>query len=273
MTGAVGDVGDLIAVGAGLGHHLVEQITDGMNDVQVLFLVMTADVVGLADGTSGDHGIERASVIFHIEPVTDLVALAIDRQRLAIERIEDDQRDQLLGEVERAVVVGTVGDDGRQAVSTAPGAHQMVTGGLGGRIGAAGGIGGGFGKERQCHTGDDFIRMGQVAIYLVGGDVVETEGRLAYLVQTVPVGASGLQQHVGADNIGLDEVGRACDGAIDVALGRQVHHGIRLMLGKHPIQFGAVADIHLLKGITFTVCDTGQGFQVARIGEFIEVDN
>lgn len=58
-----------------------------------------------------------------------------------------------------------------------------------------------------------------------------------------------------------------------MALGRQVHHGVRLVLGKHPIQFGAVADIHLLKGITFTVCDTGQGFQVARIGEFIEVDN
>ena len=86
-------------------------------------------------------------MIFHIQPVTDLVALAIDRQRLAIQRIEDHQRDQLLGEVERAVVVGTVGDDGRQAVSTAPGAHQMVTGGLGGRIGAAGGVRCGFGEQ------------------------------------------------------------------------------------------------------------------------------
>ncbi len=79
VTGTVSHIGDLIAIGAGFGHHLVEQVTDGMNDVQVLFLVMTADVVGLADGTCGDHGIERAGVIFHIEPVTDLVALAIDR--------------------------------------------------------------------------------------------------------------------------------------------------------------------------------------------------
>ncbi len=149
VTGAIRHIGDLVAIGAGLGHHLVKQITDGMNDVQVLFLVMTADVVGLADGTSGDHGIKRSGVIFHIEPVTDLVTLAVHRQRFAIQRIEDDQRDQLLGEVERAVVVGTVGDYGRQAVSTAPGSHQMVTGSLGGGIWTAGGIGSGFGKERQ----------------------------------------------------------------------------------------------------------------------------
>ncbi len=91
---------------------------------------------------------------------------------------------------------------------------------------------------------DDFIRMGLVAIYLVGG-VVETEGCLTYLVQTVPLNPS---RHL-------------------------VHHDIRLVQGKHPIQFRVVADIHLFKGITFTVCDTGQGFQVTRIGEFIEVDN
>jgi hypothetical protein len=76
-----------------------------MHHVQILLLVVTADVVGLSDQTSCHHLVERARVIFHIEPVTDLVALAIDRQRLAIQRIEEHQRDQLLGEVIRAVVV------------------------------------------------------------------------------------------------------------------------------------------------------------------------
>lgn len=127
VTGTIRYIGDLIAVGADLGHHFIQQIADGMNDVQILFLVMAADIVCLADHTSGNHGIKRAGVIFHIEPVTDLVTLAVHRQRFAIQRVEDHQRDQLLGEVVRAVVVGAVGDDGRQAVSTAPGAHQMVT--------------------------------------------------------------------------------------------------------------------------------------------------
>ncbi|MNH14501.1 hypothetical protein D3C79_740940 [compost metagenome] len=84
-----------------------------MNDFQILFLVMTTDVVGFANHTCGNHGIECTGVIFYIEPVTDLVALAVDRQRLAIQGVEDHQRDQLLGEVAWAVVIGAVGDNGR----------------------------------------------------------------------------------------------------------------------------------------------------------------
>ena len=58
-----------------------------------------------------------------------------------------------------------------------------------------------------------------------------------------------------------------------MALGGQVHHGIRLVLRKHPIQLCTVADIHLLKRITLACRCIGQGFQIARIGEFIEIDN
>ncbi len=126
----------------------------------------------------------------------------------------------------------------------------MVTGGLGGGIGAAGGVRSSFGKERQWLIGSHFIRMGQVTIYLVSGDMVEAEGRLAYLVQTVPVSASRFQQHIGANDIGLDKVSRPCDGAVNMALGGQMHHSIRLVQGKHPIQLGTIADIHLLKCIT-----------------------
>ncbi|MNR30379.1 hypothetical protein D3C85_1478320 [compost metagenome] len=126
----------------------------------------------------------------------------------------------------------------------------MVAGGLGRRVRAAGCVGGRLGKERQRLTGSHFIGMGQVAIHLVGGDMVEAEGPLAHLVQTIPVGASCFQQHVGADDIGFDEIGRASDGAIDVALCRQMHHGIRLVGGKDAIQLGAVADIYLLERIT-----------------------
>ncbi len=273
MTGAISHIGDLIAIRARFRHHLVQQIADGVYHLQILLLIVATDVVGLPNQAGGHHLVECACVVFHIEPITDLVTLAVYRQRFAIQGVEDHQRDQLLGEVVRAVVVGAVGDDSRQAVSTAPGAHQMVTGGLGGRIGAAGGIRGGFGKERQWLIGSHFIRMGQVTIYLVSGDMVEAEGRLAYLVQTVPVSASRFQQHIGANDIGLDKVSRACDGAINMALGSQVHHSVRLMLGKHPIQLGAIADIHLLKHITIACRYIGQGFQIASISEFIEIDN
>ena len=148
VAGAIRHIGDLLTIRARFWHHLVQQIADGVYHLQILLLVVTADVVGLPDHAGGHHLVESARVVFHIEPVTDLVALAIDRQRLAIQRVEDDQRDQLLGEVVRAVVVGAVGDDGRQTVSAAPGAHQMVTGGFGGRIGAARGVRRCFGEKR-----------------------------------------------------------------------------------------------------------------------------
>ncbi|MNL20609.1 hypothetical protein D3C87_1418660 [compost metagenome] len=92
--------------------------------------------------------------------------------------------------------------------------------------------------------------MGQIAIHLVGGDMVEAERRLANLVQTVPVGAGRFQQHIGADDIGFDKVGRTGNRAVNMALGSQVHHRIRLVGGKDAIQLGAVADIYLLERIT-----------------------
>ena len=149
----------------------------------------------------------------------------------------------------------------------------MVARCLGGRVGAAGGIRGGLGKERQRHAGGGFIRVGQVAIHLVGGDMVEAERRLARLVQAIPIRTSRFQQHIGADDIGLDKIGRAGDGAIDVTLCRQMHHGIGLMRGKHPIQLGAVADVDLLKRVAIAARDLSQGFQVACIGQLVEVDH
>ena len=137
--------------------------------------------------------------------------------------------------------------------------------------GAANGVGGFLAQQRVVAA--DFIRMGQVPVHLVGGDVMEAKSRLAYLVQTIPIGTCRLKQHIGADDIGLDEVGGACDRAINVTLGGQVHHGIRLMGSKHPIQFDAAADVDLLERVTIAARDLSQGFQVACIGQLVEVDN
>ncbi len=102
---------------------------------------------------------------------------------------------------------------------------------------------------------------------------MEAESRFARLVQFVPVSARRFQQRIGTNNIGFDEIGRPRDGAIDMALGRQVHHGIRLMQSKHPVQLTTVADIYLLANITLTGSSFGQGLQIPRIGEFVEVDH
>ncbi|MNQ91497.1 hypothetical protein D3C85_1068810 [compost metagenome] len=100
--------------------------------------------------------------------------------------------------------------------------------------------------------------MGQIAIHLIGGDVVEAKGGLAPFIQIFPISAGRFQQDISADDIGFDKIGRAGNGTIDVTLGGQVHHGIGLMLGKHPIQLGAIADIHLLEHIAIAGRDFSQ---------------
>jgi hypothetical protein len=44
-------------------------------------------------------------MIFDIQPVTDLIALAVNRQRFTVQRIQNNQRDQFFREMVRAVVI------------------------------------------------------------------------------------------------------------------------------------------------------------------------
>ena len=129
-------------------------------------------------------------------------AVAVDRQRPAFERVERDQRDQLLRELPGAVVVGGVADHGRQPVGVVPGAHQVVGGGLAGGIGAARIVGRRLGERRIAGT--------ERAEHLVGGDVVEAERAPRGPVgQRGPVLARHVEQRVGADDIGAARTGRA----------------------------------------------------------------
>ena len=74
---------------------------------------MAADIVGFPHCPFGHDLIQRTGMIFDIQPVTYLRAVAVYRQRLAIQRVQNGQRDQLLRDVVRAVVVRAVGDEGR----------------------------------------------------------------------------------------------------------------------------------------------------------------
>jgi hypothetical protein len=54
-----------------------------VDDFEVGALVAAADVVGLADAAVGEDGADGAAVVEDEEPVADLLAVAVDRQRLA----------------------------------------------------------------------------------------------------------------------------------------------------------------------------------------------
>lgn len=76
---------------------------------------MAVKVVGLAVGAAGGDLPKSCAMVSHVEPVLDFHAVAADGDSLAVEHLLDDDRDELLGELERAVVARSVGDNRRKA--------------------------------------------------------------------------------------------------------------------------------------------------------------
>src|SRR5262245_36209413 len=64
--------------------------------------------------------------------------------------------------------------------------------------------------------------IGQRAEYLVGRDMQEAEA-IGASAKSTPLGKRGLQKYIGANHVGVDELGRAVDRPIDMALGREMH--------------------------------------------------
>lgn len=92
----------------GLDHHL--------DEVDILPFVEASDVVGLCGTTLVEDEIDGAGVILNIEPVTYILAFSIDRKRLSLAYIVDEQGYELFRELVRAVVVGAVRDHDRHSV-------------------------------------------------------------------------------------------------------------------------------------------------------------
>ena len=118
-----------------------------------------------------------------------------------------------------------------------------------------------------------FAWVREVAVHFVCADVVETEVGFFVAFQYLPILTGSFQQGVGAYDVGFDEVSGAVYGAVYVAFGGQVHDGVWLVLGQYAVYFSTVADVYLFEGVAFTVAHFCQAFEVAGVGEFVEVDH
>jgi hypothetical protein len=96
------------------GLGLPELLEDGLHDVDVGLLVMAPDVIDLAIDAMTDNQIDRIAMVSNIKPVPDVHALAIDRQRLIVDRFLDHERNQLLRVLVRPVVIGAAGHRDRE---------------------------------------------------------------------------------------------------------------------------------------------------------------
>ena len=258
VPGAVGNVGDQIVVMGGVrrfvaGRKFLQQVANGMDNINIPPLAVAADVVGFADGAAHQHAIERARVVIDIQPVTDLPPVAVHGQRPAGKRVQNHVRNEFFGELAAAVIVGTVGDQGGQAVGALPGADEVVAAGLAGGIGAGGRVGRGFGE---------FIGavVAQVAVHFVGGNVVEAEAGAFGFGQRLPVMPHGFEQCERSDQVGADEVARIGNAFIDMAFGSQMHHGVRAVAGENAVEAAAAGNIGAFKRIVQAALDMTEAY-------------
>ena len=65
-------------------------------------------------------------MVLDIEPISDVVALPIDRQRLSREAPDDHVRNELLREMIGAVIVRAIGQESRKPIGLAPCADEVI---------------------------------------------------------------------------------------------------------------------------------------------------
>ena len=243
VAGAVGDPVEVLGVAP---HGLEDHAQDG----DVVLLAVGADEVGLPHPALGEDVPDGRGVVLGVDPVADVLSLPVELGAHAVDDVGDLPGDELLHVLVGAVVVGAVGDRGVKAVGAGPGAHEHVGARLGGAVGARG-----FIRRLLGELGGVVER--QVAVDLVGGDVVVADAVLAH----------GLQQAEGALDVGAQEGLRVGDGVVVVGLGGVVHDGV--VAGDDPIEKRGVADVahdelHAVGG------QPGDVLGVAGVGQLVQ---
>ena len=221
-----------------------------VGEVDVSDLVAASDVVHLAGAAAFDDEIDAATVIHDVHPVSDVEAGAVERHGNIVERVGDEERNDLLGKLIRPVVVGRPRDDDRNAVGRPVAEREAIGACLAGRVGV----------PRPQFVGLDARSLRNAAIDLVGRDLDEaTEARR---------GPRRFEQHESADDIGLDELARLQNRAIDVRLRREMHHNLR-RLDERGRDLG-VGDVPANEPVARIVDDVAERLHTTGVGQFVQ---
>ena len=265
MAGTVGDEGDESSrMTTEFRFELVDEVAHELHEVEIGYLVVSADVVGFANLAGGEDGPQSLAMIADVEPVAHVHAIAIDGNGFAAQNALDDDGDELLRELIGAVVVGAVRDERGQSVGVMVAAHEHVTRGFAGGVRRVRRIGCRLGEEAGGTKG---------AEDLVGADVQESVRGSRFAVHGLPSIAAGLKQVKGAVDVGGDEVAWAGDTAVHMRLGSKVHDVGDVMLADNAEDLVLVPQIDFFEDITrMDVVDAIKVFKMPRVGEAIEID-
>src|SRR5262249_3752090 len=139
-----------------------------------------------------------------------------------------------------------------------PGAHEVIGGGLAGRVGRAWVVAG-----LLC----EMALVSKRAENLVSRDVMEPEPALAAFA---PVRQRGLEQNVSSNHIGGDELSGAIDRAIDMAFSGQMHGGIGLEACECIGNRGPVANVDATESVAAMPVNGRERGEITGIGQLVE---
>ena len=288
MAQAVGHVSDEVHVLAFRApQELIDGLDDDLDDVDVLPFVEPADIVRLGNLPVMENHVDSAGVVFHEEPVAHVLALAVNRQRLLVADVVDEERDELLGELVRTVVVGAVRHDGRHAVGIVERANEMVGARLRRGIRGVRRVLRRFveevvaisqvmlaGTSRRGERRRDAFRVvhRERAVDFIRGDMVEALA-LVLFGKAFPVEFRSLEQGKRSHHVRLREGERVLDGAVHVTFGSQVNDAINLFVLHEFVERVEVANVHLHELVVRLAFNVFQVCEVARVGKLVKVDN
>ena len=240
---------------ADAAQRKAEFFEDEPHDVDVAPLAVRAHIVDAARPPRLQDPVDGGAVVAHVQPVAHLQAVSVHGQRLSPQGRDDHARDELFGELVRPVVVGRAADGDEHAVGARiRGAQQVCP-----RLGR--GVRAGRPQRRVFRAAP--LRSVQIAVHLVGRDVVEA---------LHPVPAAGFQQRLRARRVGAHEHRGVGDGTVDVALRREMDHGVRPVLFQRGVQRGAVGHVGAHEGEAGRAAKGRERLRVARVGELVQAD-
>src|ERR1041385_1567333 len=237
--------------------RLAEELEDPGRDLAVLALVAAADVVRLAVLAALDEEVDGGAVVLDEQPVAHVAAVAVERQREVVDRVRDEERDQLLPGLARPEVVRRARDDERQPVRLRVRVGHAVAAGLRRRVRIARAERIGLAKRAALDR----------AVDLIGGDLHEAlQRRLARL----------LEQDEDAEDVGFDERVRAHERAVDVGLGGEVDDDVDAAAIHPLVRLGHVrglGDVAVHEAVILLPLVLGEVLADAGVGELVEVDD
>jgi hypothetical protein len=122
-----------------------------------------------------------------------------------------------------------------------------------------------------------FFRKGaartQATVDLVGGNLKKLKTVTRRSGEGVVIRVGGLEQRIGADNIGIDKRARSLDRAVDVAFGGKVHDPVGRKFGEMPLQGGRVANVGAHPLVARMVGQVVERAEASGIGEYIEIED